>query len=207
MIIKPRIAIFESGRSCASPSKKQTMNKILTGTLVGSIILFGWQTLSWTSLGVHDSSFKFAPAQDSVIAYLEKNIPEQGVYLIPSKLPGSSQVEEETFSRKLEGKPWAMVTYHDYYNVDMISPVIRGFLICLLSVLLVCITIQRFERKRFFGVFFSTLSFGLVSFLFVSYSNHNWFYTPWHYLTGELIDCLAGWSLCGVWLGLWFKRK
>lgn len=183
------------------------MKKILIGTLVGSIILFGWQTISWTSSGIHQESFKFAPSQDSIIDFLQKNIPEPGVYMIPGKIPGSSALEEETFMKKMEGKPWALVTYHNYFKVDMMGPVIRGFLICLVCMLLVCINLSGLEKRSFARIFFSTLSFGLVSFLFISYSNHNWFSTPWHYLTGELIDSLAGWSLCGLWLGLWYKRK
>lgn len=183
------------------------MKKILIGTIVGAIILFGWQSMSWTGLGIHNDSFKFAPAQDSVISSLEKNLPEPGMYRIPNWVPGSSQLEQDALMKKMEGRPWAIVTYHNYYDGDMFKPIIRGFLICLVCVLLVCLVINQFAKPNFINVFLTAVGFGLVSFLSVSYIGHNWFNTPWHYLTGELIDSIVGWGLCGIWLGLWNNRR
>ena len=59
------------------------MNKIILGTLVGGIILFGWLSLSWTALGIHDNAFQYAPNQDTIIQSLQKNLTVPGNYLIP----------------------------------------------------------------------------------------------------------------------------
>jgi hypothetical protein len=37
--------------------------------------------------------------------------------------------------------------------------------------------------------------------------NWNWFSTPWHYLTGEILDQLIGALLLGLWLGFILGRK
>jgi len=183
------------------------MRKVLLGALVGGIILFGWQAISWTGLGIHDDAYKFSPAQDSIINYLQNNLSGPGQYLIPRTYDGASQAETESFQRKLEGKPWAVITYHDYYENDMLSPVVRGLLISIFTCLLVNIVLYQFGRKKFVPVFYSTVCIGMVSFLFVWYNGHNWFSTPWSVLTGELVDAIVGWSLCGAWLGLWYGRK
>lgn len=187
--------------------KKSLMNKIFLGSLVGGIILFGWQSLSWTSLGVHDNTFQYTPAQDSLIRVLEQSIPSNGTYLVPSGVPGTTEEEKENLMKSREGKPWAIISFHNYYQLDMIGPVIRGFLTAILCVLLLCLNVQQFHRIKWWKVLLVSVSYGLVSFLFISYNDHIWFSTPWTVLSGQLIDCLAGWGLCGVWLGLWFSRK
>jgi hypothetical protein len=183
------------------------MNKIFLGALVGSIILFAWQSLSWTALGIHDNTFQYSPAQDTLIHVMEKNLSVPGQYLIPMPAEGTTEEEKESFRRSREGKPWAVVTYHSYYNLDMLGPLARGWLISLCCVLILCINIQQFQRIKFGRILLTSISYGLVGFLFISYNNHIWFSTPWTVLTGELIDSLMGWGLCGAWLGLWYSRK
>lgn len=182
-------------------------NKVIVGTLVGAIILFGWQTLSWTSLGTHDGAMKFSANQDSIIQFLEKNISTPGQYLVPNVPPGSTEAEMEAQSRLWEGRPWAIITFHDYKKVDMFMPAVKGLLTAILCVLMVNLVVRQLRKTKFLSVFATTLSFGLVSFLFVWYNNSLWFSTPWSVLGGELIDAIAGWSLCGTWLGLWYARK
>ena len=182
------------------------MKKVLLGALVGSIILFGWQSFSWTGMGIHDETYSYAPAQDSVIDFLQKQLKTTGQYRIPNNLPGNSN-DNEAFWKSREGKPWAIVTYHDYYKYDMLSPTLRGFLISFICVLILCINIEQFNKKKFWRILLTALSYGIVSFLFVSYNQHNWFQTPWSVLNGELIDAIAAWGLSGLWLGVWFSQK
>jgi predicted cobalt transporter CbtA len=46
------------------------MKKLIIGGLVGGILLFLWQTLSWTVLNLHAKEYQQAPAQDSVLNFL-----------------------------------------------------------------------------------------------------------------------------------------
>jgi hypothetical protein len=174
------------------------MKKIVIGSLVGAILLFGWQSLSWTTMGIHDNAFQYASSQDTILANLQQNLNTDGQYLIPRLPAGSTHEEEEKFWKDREGKPWAVVSYHSAHHFDMVMPIVRGFLIALICVFLLCTIIQKFGHKRFGGIFYTAFVFGLVSFLFVWYNGHNWFETPWTVLTGEMIDCLVGWSLAGT---------
>ena|ERR1035437_7876688 len=182
------------------------MKKIIVGAFVGAILLFAWQSLSWTVLHIHDQAYQYTDKQDTLLSVLKANL-KDGQYMIPRAAPGTSRDNMEKISKDMNGKPWATVTYHNEYKYDMVMPMVRGFLIALVSVLLVCFVIQKFAKRNMASIFWSVLSFGLVCFFFVWYNQHNWFQTSWVVIKGELIDNLAGWGLCGIWLGWWYSKK
>jgi len=197
---KNKVSIFRN-------LKQSNMKKIIIGSLVGAILLFAWQSLSWTVLGVHNRAFKHTPAQEAILSALSTNLTEEGQYLVPRLPESASHKEVEESMKKNEGKPWAIVTYHKEHKTDMVMPIIIGFLVCFVCVWLCCRVIARIVNRSFFEVFLTTLSFGVVCFLFVWYMGHNWMHTPWDVLKGELIDDVVGWGLTGVWLGWWYGRK
>jgi len=183
------------------------MKKIIIGSLVGAVLLFGWQGLSWEVLGIHDKEYLYTPAQDSLLTAISGSIKEEGQYSLPNLPAGSSQKEMEELGKKMEGKPWAVLTYHPTYKMDMTMQMLKGFLISLVCVWLCCTVIRRQSDKSFMSVFFTALTFGVVCFLFVWYIGHNFGGTPWGVLHGQLIDDLAGWGITGIWLGWWYGRK
>jgi hypothetical protein len=185
------------------------MKTILIGSLVGAIILFGWQAFSWTASGIHDGAFLYTDKQEEVIQSLSAQLPGEGQYMVPRSTPGVSNEEEMKYNESMIGKPMAVITYFPSFNPGMTTAMIRGFLICFICVLLVCLVLRRFDPayRNFISVATTALTFGLVSFLFIWYNQHNWFHTPWHFLWGELIDNLVSWGLCGVWLGWWYSRN
>jgi hypothetical protein len=183
------------------------MKKILIGSFVGAILLFGWQSLSWTVLGVHDKAYLYTPSQDALLSSISTTLKTEGQYLLPRLPDNSSHEEMEKMGKQMEGKPWAVVSYYQSYEFDMVMPIVRGFFIALVCVILVCWVIQRLGKRTFGAVFTTVLTFGMICFLFVWYNQHNWFHTSWNVITGELIDNLAGWGLCGAWLGWWYGRR
>lgn len=183
------------------------MKKIIIGSLVGAVLLFGWQSLSWTVLQLHESEVKYTPAQDTILNVLNSSITEDGQYGLPNVPPGASHKDMEELGKKMEGKPWALIQYHKTLKSDMTMQIIRGFLISLFCVLLCCVIIGRLGNKTFGSIFATTLYIGIICFLFVWYTGHNWMGTSWGVLKPELIDDLASWGLTGIWLGWWYSRK
>ena len=53
------------------------MKKIFLGSLVGAILLFGWQSLSWTVLGIHEKAMSYTPAQDSLLNTLSNTLKQE----------------------------------------------------------------------------------------------------------------------------------
>lgn len=108
-------------------TKLFVMKKIIIGSLIGSILLFGWQSLSWTTLHVHDDAYQYTSSQETLLTTIKNNLPNEGQYILPSIPPNSSSDAMDSLGRKMNGNPWAIISYHKSYEYDMVMPIIRGF--------------------------------------------------------------------------------
>ncbi len=183
------------------------MSRILISSLVGAIILFVFQAASWMALGIHDGSFKYAPGQDAVLTAMAENL-EEGMYYLPY-FDGTNMTQEEIHAAQQAnaGKPWAILHYHGSMEMSMAGNMGYGFLIdffvCLfISLVLVNINVTGFALRMFFVMALAALV-ALGGPLYQA----NWFKTPGHFLTGELIDILIGYFLAGLWMSWWTGRK
>ncbi len=60
------------------------MKKWIVGSLVGAIIVFAWQFLSWDMLNLHAAEQKYSSAQDQIMTTLNSsNLEDGGMYLMP----------------------------------------------------------------------------------------------------------------------------
>ena len=102
------------------------MKKLIIGGLVGGILVFLWQMLSWTMLNLHGPEYKQAANQDAVISSLSQL--EEGQYIVPRANENASPKEMQDLQKKMlaDKSPWAIVTYHKEYNVNMTMNIIRG---------------------------------------------------------------------------------
>jgi hypothetical protein len=181
------------------------MKKLVIGAIVGGLLVFIWQTLSWTALDLHGKEYQQATNQDSILSFLSSQFKEDGQYLIPRENPGASMEEMEKIMADMQGKPWAVVSYHKSYNTDMMMNILRGLLVSILSVYLVCWVLAKNSNSSFGNTFLSTVFIGLVGYLFIPYSQHIWYQTP--DASTNLMDALISWGLCGAWLGWWLNKK
>ncbi len=182
------------------------MKKLLLGAIVGGILVFAWQTLSWTVLNLHAKEYQQAPGQDSVtMNSLNSLFSETGQYYIPHGKEGATAKEMQEMQKNMQGKPWAVVSYHKAYDENMMTNIIRGLLVALISVFFVCWILMKQINSSFASTFFSTLLIGVVGYLFIPYSMNIWFQVPG--AMTNLVDTLVAWGLCGIWLGWWLNRK
>lgn len=63
--------------------------KMIVGALVGGLLVFIWQFLSWTMLNMHGSQQKYTPNQDSILNFLSTQLTEDGTYFLPNAAPGA----------------------------------------------------------------------------------------------------------------------
>jgi hypothetical protein len=182
------------------------MKKLLIGALVGGILIFLWQTLSWTILNLHANEYQQAPGQDSLtMNSLNSIFSETGQYYIPHAKEGATTKEMEEMQKNMQGKPWAVVSYHKAYEMNMVINIIRGLLVAIISAFFVCWILVKQTNSSFATTFFSSLLIGVVGYLFIPYSMNIWFQTPG--AITNLADALISWGLCGLWLGWWLNRK
>lgn len=181
------------------------MKRILIGTLVGAILVFGWQAAAHMFMHHHDDAFKKVANQEAVLSALSGMFAEEGQYLIPRTDPNASQEEMAKQNEAMKGKPWALVTYHPSFENNMGTSILRGFSTALLSVLIFIWLIGR-NPGGFGNIFLKGLAFGFVMFMYIHYNANIWMLTPWSVIKGELIDLLVAWGLCALWLGWWLNR-
>lgn len=183
------------------------MKNRIIASLVGALIIFLWQFISWTVSGIHDGGAKYNPQQNEILNALSTHIQEDGVYMVPRSAPDASQEEMKQQMENMEGKPYAMVTYVSSYENNMVRSMIRGFLIDLFLVYLVIFILTRAGNPVFVNWILGAVSIGFFTWLWGPYTAHNWFQMPWEAITGHLIDAIAAWALCGIWLGWYMNRK
>ena len=180
------------------------MKKTIIGSLVGAIILFIWQFLSWGPLNFHRSALDYTPKQDSVLNYLSSQFSEDHGYLLPNLPKTASNDDYTNFMKQKAGKPWVIVTYHSAQNANMGVNMLRGFLVNLVVIWLLCWIIGKSSLTGFSGIFLITLGVGLIGFLNLTYTNHVWYHA--FDLHASLIDTIVSWGLIGIWLGYYLKK-
>ncbi len=182
------------------------MKKAIIGALVGGIIIFIWQFLSWAMLNLHEPQQRYTAKQDSVMAYLNTQFSEDAAYMMPTMPKGTPREEMEKKMKVMEGKPYAMLVYHKSMpGMDtMPMNMARGLAVDFVMVWLLCWLLGKINVPSFSTIFFGSLFTGIIVFLNSAYTMHIWYgsFDLWMHLT----DALISWGVTGLWLGWWLRR-
>lgn len=187
-----------------SPKNACFMRKQIIATVVGALILFIWQFLSWALVGVHQSEFRYTANQDQIMETLNQNLSEAGTYMIPGVPPGSSHEDETALMEAAAGKPWATISYHKSMNTNMGLNMIRAFVIDLVSAWFLIWILMKFANLSVMTSVQASLFVGFIAYLTIPYLNSIWFEGN---SIGYVIDAIVQWGLVGLWSGWWLTRK
>ena len=181
------------------------MKKLIIGALVGGLIIFICQTLSWAMLNLHHASQEYTPKQDSIMAYLNTQFSEDGSYLLPNSPSHTSQEEMMKRMEPYKGKPWMQIEYHKSLDTNMVANILKGFVVDIIMVALMCWILMKLSPSTFSTIFLACILTGIIVFLNSPYTVHIWY--PKADIWVHLHDALVSWALCGIWLGWWLNRK
>lgn len=176
------------------------MKKLIIGALVGGLILFIWQFISWNFL--HTSQMQYADNQDEILTMLDGKL-EPGQYMLPRMPEGASMDDAEKYIDPYLGKRWMQISYHDNFQMSMGMNMFRGFVIDFVSVFLLCWLFGRFREIDIKSAVMSSVAVGLIAYFTISYLNSIWFETD---SLPDLIDAIVPWTIVGAWLGWWLDR-
>jgi len=180
------------------------MKKLLIGAIVGGILIFVWQTLSWTVLDMHRANQEYTPKQDTILSYLSSQFSEDGSYFLPNTPKGASSEEKSKVMNSSMGKPWAEIHYHKALNISMGANIARGLIVDIIIVALLCWVLLKVSPASFGNFFLSCLFVGLIVFMNSPYTIHIWY--PKADIMAHLWDAIISWGLCGIWLGWYYKK-
>jgi len=181
------------------------MKKLLIGSLIGGIIIFIYQTLSWTVLNLHAANQQYTPKQDTIMAFMNQQFTEDGSYEIPFYPPGTSSEEMGKIMTANAGKPWMQIQYHKALNVNMGANIMKGLITDILLVALLCWILLKMTDSGFGKIFMASLITGVIVFLNSPFTIHIWY--PKADIGAHFMDAIVSWGFCGLWLGWWLKPK
>lgn len=184
------------------------MKKTLIATIVGTLIIFFSQALSWMVSPIHKHSFKQTDKQDAILPVLSENLAEDGLYYMPMLSVDAPHEEQEKYMQEQMGKPAAVVTYMKAAHYDMVSNMALGFIFCFIGVWIIVWFLTK--TSAIFNTMGSRVTVTLIFAVFVIFRTYmmewNWMNSPMHYLSGQIIDELLGGLLLGLWLGWYMGR-
>ena len=117
------------------------MKKIIIGSIVGGLIIFLWQFLSFAAINFHKPAQDYTEKQDVIMSFLNSQGLKEGGYIMPSVPEGTSSSDMEKAMKETDGKPWASIQYHNEAENtmnDMFMNMARGFLVNIVIVMLFC---------------------------------------------------------------------
>lgn len=179
--------------------------KTLIGSIVGGLLIFIWQSLSWTILNTHEKAMQYTPKQDSILSYLGSQFSGDGSYYMPRSAPGTSMEECQKQMKDKIGKPWAQITYHTAKQDNMVANMGYNLLVNILAIWLLCSILAGITVNNFGKTFLTSLFVGIIIFLQGPFVMHIWYET--NDIWNHLADYVISWTLVGIWLGWFLNRK
>lgn len=171
------------------------MKTKLLFSLIGAIVIFAWQFLSYAMPNLHKSASAYTTAQDSILQMCVKQGLSEGMYFLGQPDPTLSMAQQEEVMKTLEGKPWAVINYHETNTMSMTMNMIRGFLVCfVISFLLFWLFLQQKDPKLLNRIYLA-LAVGLIGFFFVPYTNFIWYKAP--DIFAHFADAIIPWLILG----------
>lgn len=171
------------------------MKRKLLFSLIGALIIFAWQFLSYAMPNFHKSASGYSPAQDSILKMLEQQGLKPGMYLLGQPDPSLSAEKQQEAMKALDGKPWAVINYHKENSMSMAMPMIRGILVCfVISFLLFWLFLQQ-KNPTLTNRLLLSLAVGMIGFFFTPYTNFIWYQNP--DIFAHFADGIIPWVILG----------
>jgi hypothetical protein len=187
-----------------SQPKPHNMKKAVIGSLVGALIIFIWQFVSFALADLHKSAHRYTDKQDAIMSFLSSQGLKEGGYMLPNVPEGTDWNDRDKAMKNAAGKPWAMIQYHEKMEEGMTMNMIRGFLVNFVTVLLFCWLVSKMTAPGFETILISALMVGIIAFLYEPYTGSIWY--KWADIWAFFIDAIVAWGLTGLWLGWWLRR-
>jgi hypothetical protein len=177
--------------------------KVIVSALVGGVLLFLWQSLSWTVLDLHGNAINTAAeGQVEILDRMVKHL-DQNMYYLSHADPDADMAMQNA---QMEGKPVAIVNFIPNHEYAMAPLMIRGLIHAILVAGVISLILSRSRAKAFMSRWLIVMGFALVLILFDTLGDMNWWYHPMNWVWPEAIDYLAMFGLSGLWMAWWMGR-
>ena len=177
------------------------MGKVIFASLVGAIIYYVWQMMTWMVLPIHGPTINALPDENAVREVLKSQDLESGVYVIPYGDGESMADPDSEFNKNHQAGPLFSIFFTKQGGEPMPPKLmLMGFLNDLaaafvVSWMLCCATgccnsyVKRVLYVTGFGVFLALMAH--MSYMI-------WMRFPQDYTMMFIVDAVGGWFLAGL---------
>ena len=176
---------------------KEDSTRVILGSLVGGIILFGWSAFSWTVLPWHNATFEKFTQEYVVEVVLASNAPKKGIYLVPAPHKGT-QEEQQKAHEKMEKGSFAFVVMNPKGWGPMPPHLLIGLLTQILGAGLVTGLLRMTAKLGYWEKVGFTLVFAVAAGVVCHLPNWNWWGFSEGFTLLAFADLLIGWFLAGL---------
>ena len=191
------------------------MFKVLIAAILGGVIFFAWNSISWMVLPWHQQTVKHFDNEKIVAEALTSTVEESGIYLLPrmdqnpspsdageikTNIENANQHMQEGTFAFISLKPAGMErTMEDSMMFALINSIIVSILVV---ILLSCTSDLGYMARVFFIVMV-----GLVAALLGHVPNWIWWGFDTNYTIVMIADILIGWFLAGLIIAAFVGRE
>ncbi len=185
---------------------------VIKAAILGGIIVFAWNMLSWMVLPWHKDAMKQFANPEEVSKVIAQNAPENGMYCLPKMCQKNGLCTQENLMNMHEsrskglGSPNAMVTVkYDGMNYLSPTPYVCALVLQIIGAFIIGSLLFHTKGLSFRGkVGFVTL-IGLTVGLLGSLPKWIWMGAPFSDTLLCIIDLVIAWTLAGLVLAKFIK--
>ncbi len=171
------------------------MKKTIFFVLIGGVILFAWQFLSFGTPNFHKAASEYTPTQDAILDAIDQAGLKEGMYYLGQADPSLDKEAYDAATEGYNGKPWAVLSYHENMEMSMAMNMIRGLIMMFIVAWIFFWIIKKQQDPTLMKRILAGLAVGFIGFCFIPYSNFIWYKEPdiWAYL----LDGTVPWIILG----------
>ena len=174
------------------------MKNPIVYTLVGGLVLFVWQFLSFAAINLHGEAQTYTEKDQQILEFLDSIDLEPGMYALgaPSDAERTDPALQEAYLERMEGQSWAQLNYQAAWSNDMTGNLLRSLVMNLLTAFLLFWMMKNLADPTLARRVMLAVFVGWAGFMFFPYSNFIWYKKPdiWaHLIDGTVPFALLGW--------------
>ncbi len=179
------------------------LKRFILSAMVGTLILFAWNMVSWLVLPFHSNSLRNIPDSALDVMVLKEHLKEDGVYHYPGLPEDSSSESWAVMEEKVKTGPRITLMVYKSGETSLFSPIsfLVGLVFNSLSVLLLMFILSNMSNRGRWRVVTVSIAVGLFVSFIKDFPQMVWYLFPLPYTLVEVADTLVATLLLGLFLG------
>ncbi|MFO1435964.1 MAG: hypothetical protein U1F34_06305 [Gammaproteobacteria bacterium] len=185
--------------------------KSLLAAVLGGILVFVWNAVSWMVLNWHDPTIKSFTTPDQVTQVLVQSAPTSGIYVLnyPAQThaqdaSGQPLQEQADASAALadnaEGTPFAFVAFarEGFSRTQMTRQYAYSLAVNIVAALLIVLLVRAADELNYVQRFLFIATVGIVIALAGRVPYWIWWQFPLDYMLVDCADVVIGWAIAAL---------